>query len=114
MEFAQNGRAAEIFSEGRAIWAISFDVISNYLPTLHHKTDAFELGYILKWVARYGHDIREFAFLDGPDAILPTHHFGGHGGCGLNCLRRRHAIFNQIRKFLRLASVWKWPASTSE
>src|SRR5262249_49905310 len=43
---------------------------------LHHDPDALDLGDVLQRTAGYGHEVRELARLDRPDAVGPAEDLG--------------------------------------
>lgn len=55
-------------------------VISDHTTTEHDETHSFKGRDILQRIPFHGDQIRELAFLHGPQAIVPTHDFRAESG----------------------------------
>src|SRR5437660_8350544 len=59
-------------------------VVPNYLPVLHYKFNALQLGNVGNRISGNGYEIGKFPRLNRADAILPAQHFRDVGRNGTN------------------------------
>src|SRR5579859_3493683 len=94
--------------------SVSFQIIPDELSSLHYKLDTLEFADVLQRVTGYGNYIGVRSLFDRPNVVCPAQHFCRDNRCGLNGLRWRHTIFNQVLKFLGLGPMRKGADSAAE